>query len=91
VLDRPPHETPPYRLYNIGNSRPMQLMHFIALLEKNLGREAKKNLLPLQKGDVLETCADIADLERDTGWKPETTIEEGVARFTSWYREYYRL
>ncbi len=91
VLDRTPKEHPPHQLYNIGNNRPVELMYFIALLEKNLGREAKKNLLPLQKGDVLETYADIDDLEREIGWKPETSIEEGVARFTRWYREYYRL
>jgi UDP-glucuronate 4-epimerase len=81
----------PYRLYNIGNNRPIELLRFIELLEKQLGRTAKKNLVPLQPGDVPETYADVEDLVRDVGFKPNTPIELGISRFVSWYREYYRL
>jgi UDP-glucuronate 4-epimerase len=81
----------PYRLYNIGNNRPIELLRFIELLETELGRTAKKNLLPLQPGDVPETYADVEDLVRDVGFKPNTPIELGISRFVSWYREYYRL
>jgi UDP-glucuronate 4-epimerase len=79
----------PYRVYNIGNSRPVQLLHFIETLEQALGRKATKNLLPLQPGDVPSTCADVADLVRDTGFRPDTTIETGISRFVAWYRDYY--
>ncbi len=80
----------PYRIYNIGNNKPVDLMYFIALLEKELGREAKKEFLPLQPGDVVETYADIDDLVRETGFKPVTAIEEGIARFVEWYQSYYQ-
>jgi UDP-glucuronate 4-epimerase len=80
----------PYRLYNIGNNRPVALMDFIAILEGHLGREAKKNFLPMQAGDVPATYADIDDLIVDAGFKPATPIEEGIGRFVAWYREYYR-
>jgi len=79
----------PYRLFNIGNQRPVDLLHFIGLIEKKLGREAKKILLPLQPGDVKETCADIEDLHRHVGFAPATPIETGVARFVEWYTAYY--
>ncbi len=79
----------PYRVYNIGNGKPVQLMHFIELLEQHLGREATKNLLPMQPGDVPDTWADVEALERDTGYAPSTSIEDGVARFVDWYRSYY--
>jgi UDP-glucuronate 4-epimerase len=79
----------PYRLYNIGNNNPVELMYFIACIEKALGREAKKNFLPLQPGDVAKTFADIDDLVADTGFKPSTSIEEGIAAFIAWYRAYY--
>ena len=90
VLDRPP-DTPstPYRLYNIGNSQPVPLMRFIEVLEDVLGRRARKNLLPMQPGDVPDTYADTAPLERDFGYRPSTTIETGIARFVAWYRNYY--
>jgi UDP-glucuronate 4-epimerase len=81
----------PYRLYNIGNSQPVELMHYIEVLEQCLGRKAQMNLLPLQPGDVPDTYADTSDLERDVGYRPGTPVEEGVARFVQWYREYYRL
>jgi UDP-glucuronate 4-epimerase len=80
----------PYRLYNIGNNNPVELMHFIEVLETSLGRKAKKNFLPLQSGDVLATCADVDDLMKDVGFKPQTSIEQGVGRFVQWYKEYYR-
>ena len=79
----------PWRVYNIGNGRPVDLMHFIAVLEAALGREATRNMLPMQPGDVAATWADTADLEADTGWRPATGIEDGVKRFVAWYREYY--
>jgi UDP-glucuronate 4-epimerase len=80
----------PYRLYNIGNNNPVDLMHFIGCIEKALGREAKKNFLPLQPGDVPRTYADVDALVADVGFKPATPIETGIARFIEWYRSYYR-
>ena len=80
----------PYRLYNIGNQQPVELMHYIKVLEDCLGRKAEKNLLPLQPGDVPDTYADVEDLVRDVEYRPRTTVEEGVARFVDWYREFYR-
>jgi len=79
----------PYKIYNIGNNQPVELTRFIEVLEACLGREAEKNLLPMQPGDVPATCADIDRLHRDVGFQPATSIEEGVARFVDWYREYY--
>ena len=80
----------PYRLYNIGNNRPVELMHYIAVLEQCLGRKAEKNLLPLQIGDVPDTWADAEDLVRDVGYRPATPVEEGVRRFVDWYLGYYK-
>ncbi len=79
----------PYRIYNIGNHQPVELLDFIAVLERCLGKTAEKNLLPLQPGDVPETCADVEDLRRDVDFQPATPIEEGIARFIEWYRSYY--
>jgi UDP-glucuronate 4-epimerase len=81
--------TAPHRVYNIGNGRAVDLMRFIAVLEEALGRTAEKNMMPMQPGDVKETWADTSDLEAATGWKPGTSIEDGVKRFVAWYREYY--
>ena len=81
----------PYRIYNIGNNRPVELMTYISVLEHALGRKAKLNLLPMQAGDVPSTMADVSDLERATGFRPRTSVEEGIARFVTWYREYYRV
>jgi UDP-glucuronate 4-epimerase len=81
----------PYRLYNIGNNNPVQLMDFISALEKILGKEARKNLLPLQPGDVPSTYADVDDLVQDLGYKPETSVEEGIARFVEWYRDFFKV
>ena len=79
----------PYRLYNIGNNQPIELMHYIETLEKCLGKKAEMNLLPLQPGDVPDTYADVQDLVKDVHYKPATTVEEGIARFVEWYRDYY--
>ncbi|MGH8616819.1 MAG: NAD-dependent epimerase [Burkholderiales bacterium] len=81
----------PYRLYNIGNHTPVALGVFIATLERLLQRTAKKNLLPMQPGDVLETCADVADLQRDVGFAPSTPLDTGLARYVEWYRAYHRI
>ena len=80
----------PYRIYNIGNNQPVELLHYIKVIEKCLGKKAKMNMLPMQPGDVPETYADIDDLADDVGFRPETTIEEGIAGFVEWYKEYYR-
>lgn len=80
----------PARIYNIGNHRPVELLHFIEVLEKALGKNAEKRLLPLQPGDVPATYADIDDLTTDVGFKPTTPIEVGIPRFVQWYREFYR-
>jgi UDP-glucuronate 4-epimerase len=79
----------PYRLYNIGNNRPVTLLDFIATIEKALGKKAKMNMLPMQKGDVEATYADIDALRDAVGFSPSTPIEDGIARFVAWYREYY--
>ncbi len=78
----------PYRVYNIGNSQPVELMRYIEVLEDCLGRKAEKNLLPLQPGDVPDTYADVDDLIRDVNYRPATPVEEGVSRFVDWYRSY---
>jgi len=79
----------PYRIYNIGNNNPIELMQFIETIEKHLGKRAIKNLLPIQPGDVPATAADVDDLMQDVGFRPATSIEKGLGRFIQWYREYY--
>ena len=79
----------PYRLYNIGNQKPVDLMRFIELIEECIGKKAEKNLLPMQPGDVQDTWADTSDLASDVGYQPSTPIEVGVKRFVDWYLEYY--
>ena len=79
----------PYRLYNIGNQRPVELLRYIEVLEQYLGRKAQKNLLPLQPGDVPDTLADVEALTRDVGYRANTPVEEGVKLFVEWYRAYY--
>src|SRR5437870_2149621 len=105
VLDKQPKPNPqwsgdspdpgssvaPYKLYNIGNNQPVELMRFIEVLEDQLGLKAVKNMLPLQPGDVPATYADVDDLVRDVGFKPSTPIEVGIERFVTWYRSYYRV
>ena len=82
---------PPARIYNVGNNHPEELGRVVDLLEKELGRTAVKDLLPMQMGDVLETFADVGDLMRDTGFRPQTSVEEGIRRFVAWYRDHYRI
>jgi len=79
----------PYRIYNIGNNNPVELMNFIETLEGCLGKTAIKNLLPIQPGDVPETYADVDDLINDVGFRPSTALEEGIQKFVEWYRAYY--
>jgi len=80
----------PYKLYNIGNNNAVELMHFIEVLEDCLGKKAEKNLLPIQAGDVPATYADVDDLVRDVGFKPSTSIEEGIKEFVRWYKDYFK-
>ncbi|MDH2403167.1 NAD-dependent epimerase [Bradyrhizobium sp. SSUT18] len=102
LIDRPPQgqsgppadpatSSAPWKIYNVGNNRPEDLMDVVSLLEKEFGRTAIKEMLPMQPGDVEATYADTAELERDIGFRPSTPIGEGVARFAKWYREYHRL
>lgn len=81
----------PYRIYNIGNSEPVELLRYIELFEKAIGIKANKEMLPLQPGDVEHTYADVSDLVRDIGYKPKTSVEIGVAKFVEWYRAYYAI
>ncbi len=81
----------PYRLYNIGNNHPVELLYFIEILEDCLGKKAIKNLMPLQPGDVPATFADVEDLTRDAGFKPATSIENGIKYFVEWYKDYYKV
>jgi UDP-glucuronate 4-epimerase len=104
LMDRPPHGNPdwsgakpdpstsaaPWKIYNIGNNRPEELMHVVSLLEKEFGHAAIKEMLPMQPGDVPATYADIEDLARDIGFRPVTTIEEGIGRFAKWFSEYHK-
>jgi len=85
----PATSSAPFRLYNIGNNRPVQLLRYIEVLEACLDKKAEMNLLPLQPGDVPDTWADASDLVRDVGYEPQTPVEEGVRRFVEWYRGYY--
>jgi UDP-glucuronate 4-epimerase len=85
VIDKPAR----YKLYNIGNHQPVNLLDFIAILERAIGIEAKKNPLPMQPGDMLETCADIDDLAQDFAFKPTTDLTTGIQQFVAWYRDYY--
>ena len=87
----PDRSRAPFRVYNIGNSHPVELITFIQTLERKLGKKARLNLLPMQPGDVPATYADVDDLARETGFKPSTSIDEGIERFVSWYRQYYHL
>ncbi len=87
----PGSSSAPYRVYNIGNNQPVQLARYIEVLEEKLGRTAQKILLPLQPGDVPDTCADVEELSRDTGYAPSTPVETGVGRFVDWYRGYHRV
>lgn len=81
----------PYRVYNIGNGTPVNLMHFIACIEETLGKKAKQIMRRRQLGDVASTYADVTDLVRDTGFKPKIPVEEGIRRFVDWYRAFYNV
>lgn len=81
----------PFKIYNIGNNEPVELMHYIKVLEDCLGKKAEMNMLPLQPGDVPDTYADVQDLVKDVGYKPATSVEDGIARFVEWYREYFKI
>jgi UDP-glucuronate 4-epimerase len=86
----PATSSAPWRIYNIGNNRSIEISHLVTVLEGEFGRKAETELLPMQPGDVAETCADIDDLAREVGFRPATGIEDGVRRFVAWYRDYYR-
>ncbi|HRR42290.1 MAG TPA: NAD-dependent epimerase/dehydratase family protein, partial [Syntrophales bacterium] len=81
----------PYKIYNIGNNSPVGLMEFIGAIEKCLGKKAKKNFLPMQPGDVPKTYADIDDLMKAVGFRPSTSIGEGIRKFVTWYKKYYKI
>ncbi|HHS8859733.1 TPA: protein CapI, partial [Klebsiella aerogenes] len=81
----------PYRVYNIGNSSPVELMDYITALEEAMGMEAKKNMMPMQPGDVLETSAETQPLYELVTFKPQTTVKDGVKKFVDWYKSYYKL
>ncbi|MCA3993644.1 MULTISPECIES: NAD-dependent epimerase [Serratia] len=87
----PATSSAPYHVYNIGNSAPVKLMEYISALEQALGVTARKNMLPMQPGDVMDTSADTEELYRDIGFKPETGVEEGVKRFVDWYKAFYQV
>jgi UDP-glucuronate 4-epimerase len=87
----PATSSAPYRVYNIGNSSPVELMDYITALEDALGKKAEKNMLPLQPGDVLETSADTQALYEVIGFKPQTSVKDGVKNFVDWYREFYKV
>jgi UDP-glucuronate 4-epimerase len=96
LVDQIPREgetraSPPARIYNVGNNRPEELSRVVGLLETELGRVAIRDMLPMQPGDVMETFADIGDLMRDTGFRPQTSIEDGIRHFVAWYRDYCRI
>lgn len=93
ILPNPPEEIETgakYKVYNIGNNKPEKLMDYIQTLEKHLGREAKKEFLPMQPGDVYQTYADVSDLMHNFNFKPSTSIDEGLGKFVTWFKEYYR-
>lgn len=81
----------PYKIYNIGNNKPVRLEKFISVLEEKIGKKAKKVYVEMQPGDVLKTYADVSDLERDISFKPNTSIEEGLGKFVDWYKQYYNI
>jgi len=104
LMDRPPPGNPawsgakpdpatssaPWKIHNIGNNRPEDLLHVVSLLEKELGRTATREMLPMQPGDVPVTYADIDDLAREVGFRPKTAIEDGIAKFAKWFLEYHK-
>jgi UDP-glucuronate 4-epimerase len=105
VIDNPPKGNPnwsgmtpdpadskaPYKIYNIGNNDPINLMDFISAIEEKLGKTAEKNMMPLQAGDVVATYANVDDLVRDLNYKPETSIKDGVSKFIDWYLDFFKI
>lgn len=94
IIPNPPMENENgvrYKVYNIGNNKPENLLNFVEILEKCLGRKADKEFLPMQQGDVYQTFADVSELERDFGFKPDTSLEDGLTKFVEWYKEYMKL
>lgn len=92
IIEKPVTEfRPMYKIYNIGNNNSVKLMDFIATIEKYMGKEAKKEMYPMQMGDVQRTWADVSELIKDYNYKPSTNIEEGIREFVSWYKEYYNF
>ncbi len=96
VIHQPPkpyidreHSNASYKIYNIGNNKPVELLTFIKVIEQAMGKEAQKNFLPIQPGDVPRTYADVDELIQDVGFKPTTTIEEGIEKFVRWYKDFY--
>jgi UDP-glucuronate 4-epimerase len=89
-LPDPGSSNAPWRVYNIGNNKPVELLEVVRLLEEAIGKSAKRELLPMQPGDVPATYADVDDLMRDVGFRPATPIRDGIARFVAWYRDYMR-
>jgi len=87
----PSQSSAPYRIFNVGNSAPVELMDYITALEEALGIEADKNMMPIQAGDVLETSADTSELYEVIGFKPQTSVKEGVKKFVDWYRRFYNV
>jgi len=81
----------PFRVYNIGNQKPVELLDYIETIEKHIGKTAEKELLPLQPGDVVDTYADVEDLVKDVGYKPNTSIDDGIKKFVTWYKDYYKV
>ncbi len=93
IIPKPPVENEDgvrYKVYNIGNNKPENLLHFVEVLEKCLGRKANKEFLPMQQGDVYQTFADVSDLERDFGFRPDTSLEDGLTKFVKWYNQYMK-
>jgi len=87
----PATSSAPFRIYNIGNNKPIDLEYYISTLEGCLNKTAIKNLLPLQAGDVPDTYADVSDLIKDVDYKPDTSVEDGIGRFVEWYLDYYKV
>ncbi|MBM7712980.1 nucleoside-diphosphate-sugar epimerase [Enterococcus xiangfangensis] len=104
LIDNPPTTDPdwteengsssswaPYKIYNIGNNQPVELIRFVNILEEKIGKEAAKEFHAMQPGDVIQTYADVSDLEKKIGFKPTTSLEEGLGQFVDWYRDYYKI
>jgi len=91
LMPDPSASPSPFKIYNIGNNNPVELLYFINILEKEAGREVKKNFLPLQPGDVVETFADIDELVKDINFTPSTSVEKGLKLFVEWYKDFYNI